>query len=123
VGRARRIVALLIAIRGLTNFGKPFSEASGFVVLGHLLHGMATTVVAPVVGLLMLVYAWGLSVARPWALPLGVVYALWATVNVVAFPLVEGVPARFAPWMYVVFAVPGVVVPWLAVWLLTRRDR
>jgi hypothetical protein len=48
----------------------------------------------------------------------GVAYALWATTNVVLFPIVEGVPSRFAPWMYAVFAVPGLVVPWLAVWLL-----
>jgi hypothetical protein len=27
------------------------------------------------------------------------------------------VPPQFAPWMYLLFAIPGVVVPWLAVWL------
>jgi hypothetical protein len=48
-------------------------------------------------------------------------YALWATCNVVLFPFVEGVPAQFAPATYLVFAIPGVVAPWLAVWLL--RDR
>jgi hypothetical protein len=42
------------------------------------------------------------------------------TANVVLFPLIEGVPAAFEPWMYVVFAVPGIVIPWLAVWTLRR---
>jgi hypothetical protein len=26
----------------------------------------------------------------------------------------------FEPWMYAVFAVPGIVVPWLAVWTVRR---
>ena len=115
---ARRIVAALLALRALTNFGKPFSPRSAFVVFGHLRHGLATTVAAPAVGALMLIYAYGLWHGRAWARPLAIVYAVWATLNVVLFPIFEGVPARFAPWMYGVFAVPGIVVPWLAVWLL-----
>lgn len=114
----RKVLAVLIALRGLTNFGKPFG--GGFVVLGQLLHGVASTVLAPLVGVVMLVYAWGLWSARPWAFPLGIAYAIWATLNVVLFPIVEGIPARFAPWMYVVFAAPGIVGPWLAVWLVRR---
>jgi len=117
----RKVIAVLLALRAATNFGKPFSPASGFVIFGRLMHGAATTIVAPVFGVLMLVYAWGLWQAREWARPLGVAYAIWATLNVVLFPLLEGIPARFAPWMYAVFAVPGVVGPWLAVWLLGRR--
>lgn len=112
----RKVVAVLIAVRSLTNFPKPFVAGSRFVIAGHLTGGVASTVVAPLFGLAMLVYAAGLWGARPWARPASVAYALWATVNVVLFPFVEGVPARFAPWIYLVFAVPGLVVPWLAVW-------
>jgi hypothetical protein len=116
----RKLLAILFALRGLTNFGKPFR--GGFVVFGRLMHGgVATTVVAPLVGVVILVYAWGLWHARPWARPLGIAYAVWATLNVVLFPMIEGVPPQFAPWMYAGFAVPGIVGPWLAVWLLGRR--
>ena len=118
----RKVLAVLIALRGLTNFAKPFG-VGGFVVLGSLMHGFACTVVAPLVGAVMLVYAWGLWAARPFALPLGVVYAIWATLNVVLFPIVEGVPAKFAPWMYLLFAVPGIVGPWLAIWFLRSSTR
>ena len=115
----RRVLAALIALRGLTNFAKPFRGA--FVIFGRLVEGgVATTVVAPLVGAAMLVYAWGLWHARGWALPLAVVYAVWATLNVVLFRVIEGVPRQFEPWMYVLFAVPGIVAPWLAVWLLGR---
>ena len=116
----RKVLAVLIALRAVTNLGKPFR--GGFVVLGHLMHGIASTVVAPIVGIVMLVYAWGLWHARPWASPMAIVYAVWATANVVLFPIVEGVPARFEPWMYALFAVPGIVGPWLAVWLLRHRE-
>jgi hypothetical protein len=116
----RRIIAVLIALRALTNLGKPFGAGSGFVVLGRLLRGLASTVVAPIFGLVMLAYAYGLWGARPWARPLGIAYAVWATLNVLLFPFVEGIPAEFAPWTYALFAVPGIVGPWLAVWLLGR---
>jgi hypothetical protein len=45
----RKILAVLFALRGLTNFAKPFR--GGFVIFGRLMHGgIATTVVAPLVG-------------------------------------------------------------------------
>jgi len=113
----RQFVALLIALRALTNLGKPFRPGTMFVVLGRLRGGLAATVVAPLFGVAMLVYAWLLFRGHPAARPLAVLYALWATANVVLFPFREGVPPQFAPWMYLLFAIPGVVVPWLAVWL------
>ena len=116
----RKAIAILIVVRAATNFGKPFSATARFVVLGHLMGGLWTSLFAPLFGVAMLVYAFGLWHARPWARPLGIAYAVWATINVIAFPLIEGVPERFEPWMYAVFAVPGLLVPWLAVWLLGR---
>jgi hypothetical protein len=120
VDAARKFLAVLIALRGLTNFAKPFR--GGFVILGRLMHGgAATMVVAPLVGVVIVVYAFGLWHARAWARPLGIAYAAWATLNVVLFRIIEGVPPQFAPWMYAAFAVPGIVGPWLAVWLLGQR--
>jgi hypothetical protein len=116
----RKLLAVLIALRGLTNFAKPFAAASGFVVLGRLMRGVAATIVAPLFGLAMLGYAYGLWSARPWARPLAIAYAVWATLNVVLFPIVAGIPAQFTPAMYSAFAIPGIVGPWLAVWLARR---
>ena len=119
----RKLLAASIALRSLTNFAKPFVAGSRFVIVGRLCGGVASAVIAPLFGIAMLIYAAGLWSARPWARPVAVFYALWATVNVVLFPFLEGVPPRFSPWMYLVFAVPGIVIPWLAVWALgaTRR--
>ena len=122
VAALRKVLAVFIVLRSLTNFGKPFVDGSRFVIAGKLVGGAASTLVAPLFGLAMVGYAIGLWSARPWARALGIVYALWATMNVVLFPVVEGVPPQFAPWMYAVFAVPGIVVPWLAVWVLRRSE-
>ena len=117
----RKVLAAAIVLRSLTNFAKPFVAGSAFVVLGQLRSGPWATVVAPVFGVAMLVYAWLLWTRHPTALRAGVAYAVWATLNVVLFPIVEGVPTRWAPWMYVFFAVPGIAAPWLAVWTLVAR--
>lgn len=120
----RKFIAALIVLRSLTNFGKPFDPQSGFVVLGRLMHGAPwTTVVAPLFSVGMIAYAAMLWQNRPIAFPLAIAYAIWATLNVVLFPIIEGVPARFEPWMYVIFAVPGIVLPWLAVWISRPATR
>ena len=66
----RRIIAVLLVLRAATNFGKPFAPGSGFVVFGAMRRGLASTVVAPLFGIAMVVYAWGLWQNRPWARPL-----------------------------------------------------
>jgi len=119
----RKILAVAIGLRGVTNLGKPFVPESAFVVVGSLMRGLWATLVAPLFGAAMLLYAWLLWYRYPAARPIGIAYALWATTNVVLFPVIEGVPVHFAPWMYVLFAVPGIVAPWLAVWTLRRAVR
>src|SRR5262249_61269125 len=114
----RKALAVLIGLRGVTNFGKPFRQGAGFVAFGKLTHGVGATVVALLVGLVIVVYAWALWQKRPWALPLGVAFAVWSTLNVLLFPLVEGVPSNIAPSLYEVFAIGGIAGPWLAVFLL-----
>lgn len=113
----RRVLAVLIALRGLTNFGKPFGMGTGFVVVGRLMHGAATTVAAPLVGAGMLVYAWGLWAGRAWAFPVAVAYAVWATLNVLLFPVFEPLPPGVGAGAYAVFAAAGIGGPWLAAWL------
>jgi len=114
----RRVLAVLIALRSLGNFGKRFGTGSGLVVFGRLLP--PDTLLAPTLGVYMVVYAIGLWSARPFALPLGVLYALFVTANLVLFPIVTGLPPGIRPWMYGVYVVFGLAIVWAAVWLLRR---
>ena len=113
-----RVLAAMIAIRGVGNALKRFGTGSGLVVFGRLLP--ADTPLAPLLGVGMLAYAWGLWTAAGWAVPLGVAYALFATANLLLFPLRTGLPPGLAPGLYAVYVVFGIALSWGAVWLLVR---
>lgn len=118
---ALRVLGVLVAFRGLGNLLKRFGTGSGLVVLGRL--WPPDTLLAPLLGLLMVTYGVGLWRQAGWALPLGVAYALFATANLLLFPSVTGLPPRIAPWMYAVYVVLGLALAWGAVWLLARVRR
>ena len=115
---ALRLLAALIAFRAVGNFLKRFGTGSGLVVLGHLLP--PETPLAPLLGVAMWVYAYGLWTEAAWALPLGVAYAVFATANLLLFPVYTGLPPSITPWMYAVYVVGGIAMCWGAVWVLYR---
>ena len=113
----RRVLAVLIGLRGLGNVVKP-RTGTGLVVLGRLLP--PDTPLAPALGLVMVVYAVALWHGRPFALVLGVAYALFVTSNLVLFPLRTGLRAGIAPWMYGVYVAGALAIAWGAVAALVR---
>ena len=112
-----RALALLIAFRGVGNLLKRFGTGSGLVVFGHL--WPRDTLLAPVLGLLMIVYAYGLWREAAWALPLGVAYAVFATANLILFPVFTPMP-QIPLWLYGIYVIGGIAMTWGAVWLLLR---
>src|SRR5262249_12355493 len=71
------VLAVLFAGRGSLNFLKRSGMGSGLVFFGHLLP--RDTLLAPLVGATMVLYAWGLWTRAVWAIALGVSYAVYAT--------------------------------------------
>jgi hypothetical protein len=71
------IFALLFLLMAISNFGKPFSHQGGvgFVFLGTRLSGVSNMVIAPIFGIILAVYAYGILAMRKYALPLGIFYA------------------------------------------------
>ena len=67
-----RVFAILIALRALTDVLKPLGAGSGFVFFGKFLTGAACYVLAPIVGVVMLIYAYGLWQLRRFAMPMGI---------------------------------------------------
>jgi hypothetical protein len=120
---ALRVFAILIALRAVTDVLKPLGAGSGFVFFGKFLTGTACYVLAPIVGVLMLVYAYGLWQLRRFALPMGIAYGVLVTINLAVFPLLQGLPPGFNVLAYVAFALIGLGVSWGAVWLLSARPQ
>ena len=69
----------------------------------------------------MLAYAYGLWSRRPFALPLGIAYAIFATFNIFLFAYFQGIPAPYGAPGYAFFALVGIGVSWGAVVLLRRE--
>jgi hypothetical protein len=82
-----RVFAVIYAILAFSNFTKPLEmEAEhGFVFLGERLNGTPNLVVAPVFGAYLAAYAYGLWTRRKFALPLGLVYAIYVPLNMYLF--------------------------------------
>src|SRR5258706_11739550 len=95
-----RVLAALIAVRSLGNLGKPLGTGSGLVFLGYLLTGPVMWVLAPLLGLYMLVWAYGLWHLRAVAVPMGLAYSALVVVNVIGFPLHQSLPAGATLPMY-----------------------
>lgn len=118
-----RVLAVLIGLRGCMNLGKPFGTGTGLVFLGTLLTGTPMLILAPLLGLYMIVWAWTLWREHPAATWLGLPYLAFIAVNVVRFPIATGLPAYATMPMYVVYALVALGVPGLALRLVTALRR
>ena len=124
-----RVLAALVALRALTDFGKPFGTGSGIVVLGQLVTGAPMVALSVAIGAWMLVLAWALWTVRPLAVPLGAAYVAYVLVNLIRFPMVQGLPKNlpYPPAAvaagYVVYALVALGVPGIATLLVARRRR
>ena len=87
-GRLLTTAAILFAILAVSNLLKPFQlggERTGFVFLGQRLSGTANTILGPLFGLYLGVYAAGVWTMRRWALPMAWGYAAYVVVNLLLF--------------------------------------
>ncbi len=123
------VFALSFALLGVSDVAKPI-EASlggalrpGFVLLGHRLSGTANAIVGPLFGLYLLVYAMGIWRMRPWAFPMGVLYALYVTTNLTLFMFRDPEPMREGFLFGAIYAVVALGVSWGAVALMRASTR
>jgi hypothetical protein len=120
------ILAMLLALMALSNFGKPFAHnpGVGFVFFGTRLSGVANTVVARIFGMILTVYVYGILAMRKFALPLGIFYAAYVIVNMPLFILRYHGTAVMQEhsWAYLVpYPFVAIGVSSGAAWLLYRR--
>ena len=116
-----RICAVLIALRGLTNLSRPFGAGSGLVFFGKFLTGTTNVIVAPLLGVYMLVLAYGMWAMRRFALPMAIAYAVFVPINMILFVVFQGLPQRWGAGGYAVFMLIGIATTAGAAWLLAQR--
>jgi hypothetical protein len=114
-----RVCAALIGLRGVVNLFKAAGAGTAMVAFGYTLP--PDSLLAPLIGAVMIALAVGLWTRRPWALPLAVGYAVFASLNIVLFPLVSGLQPPVTGVRYLLFAVGGLAITWGAVGLLRRE--
>jgi asparagine N-glycosylation enzyme membrane subunit Stt3 len=126
-GRLLIVFAVLFGLLAISDLAKPI-EASlggglrpGFVLFGHRLSGTANAVVGPLFGLYLLVYAVGIWRRRRWTLPMGAVYAVYVTTNLLLFTVRDPDPMHEGMLFGVVYFLVAIGVSWGAVWVLSRR--
>ena len=88
-GAALTIFAILFGLLAISNFAKPFSHdpGVGFVFMGVRLKGTGNTIMGPLFGFLLLVYAYGIWTMRRYALPVAYIFTGWVIVNTVLYTL------------------------------------
>ncbi len=100
------VFALLLALMAVSNFLKPFSHnpGVGFVFFGTRLSGLPNLIVAPIFGIMLAVYAYGIMAMRKFALPIGIFYAAYVIINMPLFILTyHGSPVmQEHSWAYLV---------------------
>lgn len=125
-GATLTILALLLALMVISDFHKPFAHhpGEGFVFFGTRLSGMANMIVAPIFGIILAVYVYGIFAMRKFALPLGIFYAAYVILNMPLFILTyHGTPVmQEHSWAYLVpYPFVAIGVSSGAAWLLYRR--
>ena len=125
-GATLTILAALLALMALSNFGKTFTHHSGvgFVFFGMRLSGTANMIVAPIFGIIIAVYVYGILAMRKFALPLGIAYAAYVIVNMPLFVLRYHGTAVMQEhsWAYLVpYPFVAIGVSSGAAWMLYRR--
>jgi hypothetical protein len=125
-GATLTILAILLALMAVSDFGKPFSHnpGVGFVFFGARLAGAANMVVSPIFGIMLAVYAYGILAMRKFALPLGMLYAAYVIVNMPLFILrYHGTPVmQEHSWAYLVpYPFVAIGASSGAAWMLYRR--
>lgn len=106
------VFTALFSLLAVSNFLKPFrlgSDETGFVFLGDRLSGMANTIVGPLFGLFLAVYAFGIWKRKRFAMPMSHAYATYVVLNLILFQVKNVTPPGVG---YMIF---GIVYSLIAV--------
>jgi hypothetical protein len=118
------IFTVLFSLLAVSNLLKPFrlSDETGFVLLGERLSGMANTIVGPLFGLFLALYAFAIWKRKRFAIPLGHAYATYVILNLILFQVKNVTPSSIGYVIIgIIYALIAVGVSLGAAIFLTRN--
>lgn len=108
-GAILTVFAIAFALMAISNLSKPFkmSPNVGFVFFGYKLTGIGNTIVGPIFGIILAVYAYGIWTMRRFALPIAHFYATYVILNLLMFTIRnrEAMPPLLGWIGYIIVAV------------------
>jgi hypothetical protein len=116
--------AALFAVLAVSNLLKPLQlegDTTGFVFLGERMRGFWNTVLGPLFGLYLAVYAYGIFRMRRFAVPMAWAYAAYVLVNLIAWSVRQENPFEIGLALGVVYFVVAVGVSAGAALALRQR--
>ena len=118
--------AVLFAILAVSNLLKPFQfggEQTGFVFFGQRLSGTANTIVGPLFGIYLAIYAVGIWRLKRYALAMGYTYAAYVVINLVLFNFRNPAPPSSGYLIFgIVYSLVAIGVSGGAVYALRQRQ-
>jgi hypothetical protein len=122
---ALTILAILFAILAVSDILKPLhleGATTGLVFFGKRLSGTPDAILGPILGITLLIYAAGIWRMRRYALYLGYAYAIYVTVNLVLFSVLNPPPASRGDMIFgIAYIVFALAFSWGTAILLTRH--
>jgi hypothetical protein len=118
-------LAILYVIAAVEDILKPLrleGPTTGLVLFGSRLSGTPNTILGPLMGLFLLVFAAGIWRMRRYSLYLAYAYATYVTLNLVIFTAINPPPPTRGEIIFgVVYSVLALALTWGTVIILTRR--
>src|SRR5271167_676398 len=118
-------LAILFAILAVSDILKPLhleGATTGLVFFGKRLSGTPDTILGPLLGIILLIYAAGIWRMRRYAIYLGYAYAIYVTLNLALFSARNPPPASQSEMIFgVVYIILALALSWGTAILLTRR--
>lgn len=123
-GTALTVFAILFGILAISNLLKPFhlgGADTAFVFLGQRTSGWANTLLGPLFGIFLAVYAYGIWHMKRFAMPMAHAYATYVVLNLVLWSLRTPPEQNVSVAFGIVYAVVAIGVSVGAAVLLTQR--
>jgi hypothetical protein len=118
------VFAVLFLLAALEDLLKPFhleGPTTGFVFFGTRTHGVENALLGPIFGIFLLIYAAGILRMKKYAVTLGVIYAVYVTLNIVLYSVNPPPGDQPSMIMTILFVVLAIAIPWAAAATLWRQ--